>query len=128
MRAHVHEAPIPLNKRLPDKVFSRELETVLGKAIAKKREDRYETAVDLAQALRRCLTNPLASTAARRALPSQPAPAARPAASPVSSAAPATDPDPPLVPVSRGPLIAIGAVLALVLLALGVWLGKMLSG
>ncbi len=133
MRAHVHEAPIPLNRRVPGKRFSRDLEAALQKAMAKRPEDRFETAIELAQALRRCLTNPLASTAARRALPSDPAPARsrRPsaaAAQPIASRAIATEADPPEVPVSRGPLIAIGAGVALLLLLLGVWLGRLLSG
>jgi uncharacterized membrane protein len=33
-----------------------------------------------------------------------------------------------MVPVSRGPLITIGVILAVLLLALGIWLGKTLSG
>ena len=74
MRAHVQDPPIPLNERVPGKRFSPELEAVIAKALAKKRDDRYETAVDFAQALRGCLKNPLASTAARRALPSDPSP------------------------------------------------------
>jgi serine/threonine-protein kinase len=139
MRAHVHESPIPLNQRIPGKVFSRELENVLGKAMAKDREKRYETAVDFAQALKRCLVNPMASTAARRALPSNPAPSS--SASSFKPDAPAKkasvrpraqvtelEADPPMVPVSRGPLITIGVILAVLLLALGIWLGKTLSG
>jgi serine/threonine protein kinase len=123
MRAHVHETPILLNQRVPGKRFSRELETILAKAMAKRREDRFDTAIEFAQALRRCLTNPMASTAARRAMPSQPAPAAQSATSGASS----VEVDPPLVPVTRGPLIAIGAIAAVLLLALGIWLGKLLS-
>jgi serine/threonine protein kinase len=131
MRAHVHEAPIPLNQRVAGKTFSRDLEAVLLKTMAKRPEDRYETAVELAQALRRCLTNPMASTAARRALPSDPAPTTRASARPAATTGPAgaaPDFDPPSVPLSRGPLIWIGAGVALLLLLLGVWLGKLLSG
>jgi hypothetical protein len=130
MRAHVHEAPIPLNQRVQGKRFSLELEGVLGKALAKRREDRYETAIALAQALRRCLTNPLASTAARRALPSDPAPvksvSARAPAGDTEVDAPGSEADPPELPVQRGPLIAIGAGVALLLLLFGVLLGRWL--
>jgi eukaryotic-like serine/threonine-protein kinase len=125
MRAHVQEPAIPLNQRLPGKRFSSELEAVIAKALQKKPADRYETAVDLAQALRGCLRDSLGSTAARRALPSNPAPA--PASSGAArSTKPTAEVDPPVVPVSRGPLIAIGAGLAVVLIAVGVWLGAMM--
>ena len=135
MRAHLQDPPIPLNQRTPERRFSTELESVIARSLAKKREDRFETAVDFALALKRCLHNPLASTAANRALPSDPAPsssgsaAAASAATSVSAATPSrgTEGDPPIVPISRGPVIAIGVVVALVLLVLGVWLGSSLG-
>jgi serine/threonine-protein kinase len=122
MRAHLQDPAIPLNQRLPGRHFSKDLEAVIAKALEKKRSDRYETAIDFAQALRGCLKNQLASTAARRALPSDPAP------SPTRSTKPRASmvDDPPVVPVSRGPMIAIGAGLAVLLIAIGVWLGAAL--
>jgi serine/threonine-protein kinase len=147
MRAHVHEAAIPINQRVPGLRFSVDLEEVIAKAVAKKRDDRYETAIDLAQALRGCLKNTFASTAARRALPSTPVPAAPgssrpPERSSGSSGAEkrgsgASRPKPrqtltevagaPTVPISRGPIIAIGLVVGVVLLAVGIWVGSMLG-
>jgi serine/threonine protein kinase len=148
MRAHVHEPAIPLNQRVPGLRFSVELEEVLAKSIAKKRDDRYETAVDLAQALRGCLKNTFASTAARRALPSTPVPgptSSRPperssGAERSSTRAPGSGSGrpksrstlteiagAPTVPISRGPTIAISVVLGLVLLAVGIWVGSMLG-
>jgi serine/threonine-protein kinase len=126
MRAHVQDKPIPLNSRVDGKRFSLELEEVIGKSIAKKKEDRYETAVDFAVALKKCLKNPLASTAARRALPSEPP---RQTSQPPRETAPAAvhHDDVATVPVTRGPMIAVGAGLAFVLIALGVWLGSMLG-
>jgi serine/threonine-protein kinase len=126
MRAHVQEAPIPLNERVAGKTFSRELEAVLAKAIAKKKEDRYDTAVDMAVALKGCLKNPLASTAARRALPSDP-PGGAAAPRPRPSATLGQADDATTVPVTRGPMIAVGAGVAFVLIALGIWLGSLLK-
>jgi eukaryotic-like serine/threonine-protein kinase len=123
MRAHVQDTAIPLNQRVAGKRFSSDLEKAIAKALEKKRDDRYATAVDFALALRACLKNPLGSTAARRALPSDPP---RPSAGPRTTApATALDHDAPVVPVSRGPMIAIGAGLAILLVAIGIWLGAM---
>jgi eukaryotic-like serine/threonine-protein kinase len=124
MRAHVNDPAIPLNQRVPGKRFAPDLERAIAKALEKNRSDRYETAVDFALALRACLKNPLGSTAARRALPSDP-PRASSGPRATAAAGGVPDPDAPIVPVSRGPLIAIGAGLALVLIAIGVWLGAM---
>jgi serine/threonine-protein kinase len=126
MRAHVQDKPIPLNSRVDGKRFSLELEEVIGKSISKKKEGRYETAVDFAVALKRCLKNPLASTAARRALPSEPP---KPSSQAPRETAPAAfhHDDAAIVPVTRGPMIAVGAGLAVVLIALGIWLGSMLG-
>jgi serine/threonine protein kinase len=129
MRAHLQDPPVPLNKRLPDKRFSVALESALAKALAKKPDDRYATAVEFAQALKACLTNPLATTNARRALPSEPAPPRSAAAETESNKrmrgeSRASQLDPIEVPVSRGPLIAISVGLVVVLLVLGIWLGS----
>jgi hypothetical protein len=116
---------------VPGKHFSAELQAVIAKAVAKQREDRHETTIDFAQALRACLKDPLASTAARRALPSTAAPSAQSSSGRPSGRAASrtlTEIDTaPTVPVSRGPLIAIAAAAAVVLLILGVWLGSLMS-
>ena len=132
MRAHLQDPPVPLNKRLPDKRFSVQLENVLSKALAKKPDDRYATSVEFAQALRSCLTNPLATTAARRALPSEPAPPSSSSARQAESTAPAvrtqarhsSQVDPVVVPVSRGPLIAISVGVVVVVVAVAIWIGS----
>ena len=135
MRAHVQDPPIPLNQRVSGLRFPTELDTAIKKSLEKSRDKRYATAVDFAHALRACLKSSMASTAARRALPSDPAPSpAPPTASsmaPRSRAPSATaltaDADAPVVPVTRGPMIVIFAALAVVLLGLGVWLGASLG-
>jgi cobalamin biosynthesis Mg chelatase CobN len=77
----------------------------------------------------------MANTAARRALPSDPAPSPMPSAGSSvaprsrapSAAALTAETDAPVVPVTRGPMIVIFAALAVVLLGLGVWLGASLG-
>jgi serine/threonine-protein kinase len=132
MRAHVYDKAIPLNDRVKGKSFGPQLEAAIAKALEKKKEDRYETAVEFAAALKSCLGGGIASTAARRAMPSDPAgPSAAPAQP--SQSPPATSPiqsgtEPPVVPTSNGPKLAIGIGAALLLLLLGVWLGSLLAG
>jgi serine/threonine-protein kinase len=52
IQKHVIEPPIPLNERTPDKKFAKGLEDVLQKALQKKPDDRYQSAVEFAEALR----------------------------------------------------------------------------
>jgi eukaryotic-like serine/threonine-protein kinase len=52
IQKHVMEPPIPLGKRVPGKSFDPGLEAVLDKALAKKPEDRYQSANEFADALR----------------------------------------------------------------------------
>jgi serine/threonine-protein kinase len=128
MRAHVQDAPIPLEKRAPERSFPHALGGVLEKALAKKPDERYGTAVEFAQGLRECLPNKLASTAARSAMPSDsPLVAVTPTPAPVL-AKPREPTEPPAVPLSRGPLVAMGVGLGLLLLLLGAWIGSMLKG
>ena len=129
MRAHLQTPPIPLNKRLPDKRFADKLGSVIEKALAKKPDDRYATAVEFAQALRGCLSNPLGSTAARRALPSDPAPSSGGGGggqAAIAAPSPMRNSDVVQVPVTRGPLIAIGVGVVVLVLVLGIWLGSMM--
>lgn len=51
IQKHVTEPIILLNDRVPDRKFPKGLEEVLCKALAKKPEDRYQTAADFAEAL-----------------------------------------------------------------------------
>jgi len=48
---HVASAPIPLDERIPDKTFPKGLGQVLAKALSKRPEDRYNSAVEFAAAL-----------------------------------------------------------------------------
>jgi serine/threonine-protein kinase len=49
---HVTKPPIPLDERVPGKKFPPGLSDVVAKALAKKPEDRYESAADFAEALK----------------------------------------------------------------------------
>jgi serine/threonine-protein kinase len=132
MRAHVHEAPLPLNGRVPGRQFSAQLAAAINKALAKKRDDRYATALEFGDALKKCLASPAAAAASARPVPAAepPAPAAAPAAAsqPVPAPLRAREPtDPPTLPVQRGPMIALAIGAAIALLAIGVWLGSVLG-
>lgn len=139
MKAHVKDAPIPLSQRIAGKKFAPELDAAIAKALAKKPDDRWATAVDFAEALRACVPDEGVTTGAMRALPSHSPPrprSHRPAAGAGAvPQAPAAAPAPviesqasaPQVPVKRAPWVAIGAVAAILLLALGVWLGASLG-
>ncbi len=52
IQKHVTEAIIPLSERVADKRFPPELDAVLARALAKKPEQRFQTAADFAEALR----------------------------------------------------------------------------
>jgi serine/threonine-protein kinase len=133
MRAHVQEPPLPLNGRVPGRTFSPQLGAAVAKALEKKRDNRYSTTLEFAEALKRCLSNP-------------PPPSGRPgptSGSPgTSESAESDDPapagpvvlkrvtdatEPPSVPVSKGPMIALAIGGALLVLAVGIWLGSVIS-
>lgn len=48
---HVTAVPIPLDERVPGRAFPKGLGAVLDKALSKNPDDRYQTAIDLADAL-----------------------------------------------------------------------------
>ena len=52
IQKHVMEPPILLNQRVPERQFPPGLEAVLNKALAKKPEDRFQSAAEFAEALR----------------------------------------------------------------------------
>jgi serine/threonine protein kinase len=132
MRAHVQEPPIPLNNRVPGRQFSQTLCEALAKSLEKKRDNRYATTLEFAEALKRCLTNPPVS-----ARPAAPVVATAPTATMQTSDEAASAPtvirratdgtEPPTVPVSRGPMIVLAIGAALLVLAVGVWLGSVIS-
>src|SRR5688572_4984646 len=52
IQKHVMEPAIPLNSRVPERKFAKGLEEVLARALAKKRDERYQTAAEFAESLR----------------------------------------------------------------------------
>jgi serine/threonine-protein kinase len=52
IQKHVMEPPIPLNQRVPERQFAAGLEAVLARALAKRPEDRFQSAAEFAEALR----------------------------------------------------------------------------
>jgi eukaryotic-like serine/threonine-protein kinase len=52
IQKHVMDPPIPLNQRVPERQFPPGLEAVLAKALAKKPEERFQSAQEFADALR----------------------------------------------------------------------------
>lgn len=52
IQKHVMEPPIPLNQRVPDRQFPPGLEQVMAKALAKKADDRFQSAAEFAAALK----------------------------------------------------------------------------
>ncbi len=91
IQKHVMEQPIPLNQRVPGMTFSPGLEAVLAKAIAKKPDDRFQSAEEFADALKNHATSPGVSTPEppQPSQPMQSAPEVAPAPAPVQVQAPA---------------------------------------
>lgn len=56
LQLHVTGAPTPLNKRVAGKTFPPLLERVMDRALAKKPEDRFQSAADFGQALQAVLS------------------------------------------------------------------------
>jgi len=111
---HIHATPIALAERAPDRKFPSGLGDVIMKALAKKREDRYESAMSFGQALRDAVGGKIVSGAMRAMpRPSQTPPADAPA--PVA---------PPVVdaPRSIGPRAAPASKLPWIVLAIGIGL------
>jgi serine/threonine protein kinase len=52
IQKHVMEQAIPLNQRVPERKFPEGLEIVLTKALAKKPDERYQSAAEFGEALR----------------------------------------------------------------------------
>jgi len=131
MRAHVQEPPLPLNGRVPGREFSAQLADAIGKALEKKRDNRYATALEFADALKRCLSNSPASARPAASVtgtaPTAPMQSVEGSSEPVTLKRVAEATEPPVVPVSAGPKIALALGAALLVLALGVWLGSAIS-
>lgn len=65
VKMHVEEPPIPLEERAPDIEFPQGLSMILQKCMAKKKEDRFQSAADVAKVLRDCLEGRLSASLAR---------------------------------------------------------------
>jgi len=52
IQKHVMEPAIPLNQRVPERKFAQGLEDVLSRALAKKPDERYQSAAEFGEALR----------------------------------------------------------------------------
>jgi hypothetical protein len=52
IQKHVMEPAIKLNERVADRKFPKGLEEVLARALAKKRDERFQSAAEFAEALR----------------------------------------------------------------------------
>ena len=77
IQKHVLELPIPLAERMPETQFPHGLQAVMSKALAKKPEDRWQTASEFAVALHSVLVGTEAETVSAGAmslLPPTPAP------------------------------------------------------
>lgn len=80
IQKHVSEPVIPLNQRVPGLSFPKQLEAVLETAMAKKPEDRYQTAAQFAAALNEVVGGPAADPEARRVIRAPTAPERNPEA------------------------------------------------
>ena len=120
IQRHIKEPPIPLSERAPDREFPPGLEDVLMKSLAKKPDDRFDSAAAFANALKmvaqgRIMTGAMRAISMgpdsdRQSDPRQSATSTTPspvASNPGSATAP---------PVSKAPwlILGLGALLALI--------------
>ena len=119
IQKHIKEPPIPLAERMPDREFPRGLEEVLMKTLAKDPAHRFQSASEMANALK-MVARGRVMTGAMRALPSDPSPEpVQPAPQPTPAHAGNTGPTPQLSAPpqpSKTPwiILGLGALLALI--------------
>jgi serine/threonine protein kinase len=75
---HVTGTPIPLSQRVPGKTFPPLLDQIMDRALAKKSEDRFQSAAEFGQALQAVLQGATALPAHLVAAPSLPEPPTAP--------------------------------------------------
>ncbi|MCK9523951.1 MAG: serine/threonine protein kinase [Proteobacteria bacterium] len=121
---HIKTPPMTMSQVRPELGIPNELELIIGRAIEKKREDRYASAAEFAQALEAFLANAGASTSASTTNATPPAASGHASAPSVPAAAP----NPTNVPAARpaaspGKGLVIGLlVLIAALLGVVIWL------
>jgi serine/threonine-protein kinase len=129
IRHHIKSPPIPVTQRVPELQFPPELDDFFAMALAKKTEDRYQTATEFAEGLQPFTGTPSRApeeSAAPEVPSSTPEASAEPPSTPAAASAPKKSP-PPQEPKSSSALwIAIG-VLGFLVVALGVSLVVVLS-
>jgi serine/threonine-protein kinase len=120
IQLHVQKEPIPLSNRVPGKTFPAELDAVIAKALAKNRDDRFQTAADFAGALQRAIGAPVTNGAT----PGAPLSTASPPKSSVPStvAAPAPPPSVAGQPVAPQPKGGVPLTVVILAFLLGVGL------
>ncbi len=133
IQRHVLEAPIPLNQRVPGKLFHPQLEAVIARALSKLPDERYASATEFAEALRPFSARGASAYPVANTAPGASVAAAISAAPPpiVSSAPPPQKPAPASAVSTKskgrgpsaahpGPSTALLAFVALVFLVVGV--------
>jgi serine/threonine-protein kinase len=112
IQKHVTEPPIPLGQRVAGKAFDPGLDAVLAKALAKRPEDRFQTASEFAEALR-----PYGDAGSERQIPIvTPSPHAPPVAAERSVVKPAKKSGVGLLIGVAAACLALGVVIAVVVM------------
>src|SRR5580700_8952003 len=99
IQLHVVGKPIPVNQRVPGRTFPPLLEQILDRALAKKAEDRYDSAAEFGEAMQAVLRGATALPAEAFASSPQP-PSMAPMATPQAPAPAAYAPVPPSGPAA----------------------------
>jgi serine/threonine-protein kinase len=134
IQRHIKETPIPIHVRAPNRQFPSGLWDVINKTLAKRPNDRYQTAAEFGQALGAVLASPgsqpplPAATANAAPVPqfNNPAPVVTPVtpavAQSIPRAVPATAPAavaPVAPPTSNLPFVVLGVAAVLALFGVG---------